>query len=47
MFFEEKEKVIGFSFNQLVDAVVHKLIQAKCQGFRWNNGKWPNKGDIV
>jgi hypothetical protein len=29
MFFEEKERVTSFSFNELVDRVVHKLIQAK------------------
>jgi hypothetical protein len=27
--FEEMEWVIGFSFNQHVDGLVHKMIQAK------------------
>jgi hypothetical protein len=29
MFFDEQERVIGFFFNQLVDRVVHKLIEAE------------------
>jgi hypothetical protein len=47
MFFEEKEMVIGFSFNQLVDGVVHKLLQAEGQRHRWHNGKQLDEGDMV
>jgi hypothetical protein len=45
--FKEKERVLDFSFNQLIDGLLHKMIQAKWQGLRWYNDMRLDECDVV